>query len=248
VSGPALKRTSRYWNDDLYPCIEKYCGQYVHNNHNTNLYVRCLSKYCQRGVLTVPAREIEDEEDALAPLDVDGEEDNRPMGSSDSEFGSESLLKDQVFTLIAYCHQMLCPLDHEQDFSVFWNCAEDKCVPWFESAWRQQHPEKASGRSKMSLLKGAIEQLKPSQGNRGLARPKISASTTPVLRCTEDRIGEPGCDWKTLYEQKNAPLARKRRINDDVSQCIQSYCGGKNDLSQRMFCVIKHCHRIRSFN
>ena len=198
----------------------------------------------------MPARDTEEESESMdnslgAPIDVEAPTDE----PEDVDFG-QGLLKDQVFTLIAYCHRLLCPLDHEQDFSVFWNCAEDKCVPWFESAWRQQHHGETH--SRMNILKGALNQLGKSEGSgspkKDTSHKSPHASVSSQRHCTEERIGEPGCDWKTLYEQKNAPLARKRRINDDVSQCIQSYCGGKNDLNQRMYCVIKHCHRIRSFN
>ena len=37
-------------------------------------------------------------------------------------------------------------------------------------------------------------------------------------------------------------LYRKRRVNDEVSQCMQSYCGGKRSES-RIYCIIKNCHR-----
>ena len=219
------------------------------------MYVRCLSRFCQRGVLTVPARDIEEDAELSS---------NRPQDKAvtATKFEAEegNLLTNDVFKLIAYCHRLLCPLDREQDFGVFWSCAEDKCVPWFESAWRQQHHHEHhehEDTEQITWLKEATASLKASQGTGVEDKKPVKSTTMPPpaprssydsMVCTEQRIGEPGCDWQTLYRQKNAPLARKRRINDDVSQCIQSYCGAKNDLNQRVFCVIKHCHRIRSFN
>lgn len=37
-------------------------------------------------------------------------------------------------------------------------------------------------------------------------------------------------------------LSRKRRVNDDVSQCIQSYCSGKL-FRERILCIVKNCNR-----
>lgn len=41
--------------------------------------------------------------------------------------------------------------------------------------------------------------------------------------------------------------ARWRRVNDDVSQCIQSYCGGSESPKHRIQCIVKYCHRSRAF-
>jgi hypothetical protein len=41
------------------------------------------------------------------------------------------------------------------------------------------------------------------------------------------------------YEQV---MSRKRRVNDDVSQCIQSYCSGKL-FRERILCIVKNCNR-----
>ena len=40
-------------------------------------------------------------------------------------------------------------------------------------------------------------------------------------------------------------LDNKRRINDPVSQCIQSYCGDKgfDTKTTRMLCIVTKCHR-----
>jgi len=37
-------------------------------------------------------------------------------------------------------------------------------------------------------------------------------------------------------------MSRGRRVNDDVSQCIQSYCSGKM-FPERLRCIVKNCHR-----
>jgi len=56
---------------------------------------------------------------------------------------------------------------------------------------------------------------------------------------------EPEVDVEGEVDKEGAELqgmTRKRRVNDDVSQCIQSYCSGKT-LPDRLRCTVKNCHR-----
>ena len=45
------------------------------------------------------------------------------------------------------------------------------------------------------------------------------------------------------FNQVPAANVNKRRVNDEVSQCIQSYCANS---VERWTCILKHCHRTRS--
>ena len=59
----------------------------------------------------------------------------------------------------------------------------------------------------------------------------------------------PDCDQrssgkvKAVRQQREFVEARPRRVNDDVSQCIQSYCGGNEVSKYRIQCIVKYCHR-----
>ena len=46
-------------------------------------------------------------------------------------------------------------------------------------------------------------------------------------------------------KQSSDVMTRRRRVNDDVSQCIQSYCGNE-PKPNRFMCIVDHCHRSRS--
>ena len=46
-------------------------------------------------------------------------------------------------------------------------------------------------------------------------------------------------------KHSNDVMTRRRRVNDDVSQCIQSYCG-RESSPNRFMCIVDHCHRARS--
>lgn len=38
-------------------------------------------------------------------------------------------------------------------------------------------------------------------------------------------------------------MSRKRRVNDDLSQCIQSYCSAYSVFRERILCIVKNCNR-----
>lgn len=59
----------------------------------------------------------------------------------------------------------------------------------------------------------------------------------------EDCVTQECCLVDASDQDSNPqPMTRRRRVNDDVSQCIQSYCSGKL-FRERILCIVKNCNR-----
>ncbi len=179
----------RYWNDDIQPCIEKFCMRFLRSKS----YVHCLQHYCPGSLLAVP-RDLEDA--TLFPVAHLLAETRFCHGKGERRLGSNTdcLGKD--------CRQEALTSHEDDTFErkVFDFCRQSLCSNQVGSGHAQCVIERCCG---------------------GKADPE------PENALPMDRFH----------------LSRKRRINDDVSQCIQSYCSGKS-LNDKISCIIQKCNRI----
>lgn len=84
----------------------------------------------------------------------------------------------------------------------------------------------------VSLIFNKSSQVHQIAGSQKCVRDRCDLDASCVLeRCCVGSIWE--------HEQL---MSRKRRVNDDVSQCIQSYCSGKL-FRERILCIVKNCNR-----
>ncbi|ELU06410.1 hypothetical protein CAPTEDRAFT_198395 [Capitella teleta] len=201
----SLKR--RYWGDDVQPCIEKYCMQYV----TSKLYWKCLSDFCPAGLLIIPR-----------DLDMEAEEEEAPLDG----------LTEEIDESVSFDWESVCPVGGAKDLDAVKSCTTKSCVA-----------VAMLSRSRQSALSITALQLCGRWSCRG-------TQGEEALQCLRQKCCPGGAgvsaDSDALTSgsmEADHPLARKRRVNDEVSQCIQSYCSGKNESSYRLWCIVNKCNR-----
>ncbi|KAK2152277.1 hypothetical protein LSH36_335g01012 [Paralvinella palmiformis] len=200
-----LKR--RYWNDDIQPCIEKYCLPY----QGKKVYIKCLQHFCPAGLLAVP-RDL----DATSLFPV-------AMILGDTEFCADDFLDNSptiVGSLDNDCTSGHCDVDNlfstagaDGDtsleafkYGVYKLCKASLCKDTRGEAHYDCVRERCCGRQR-------------------------SDSSSAISKRMVERLAKPETSW-----------TRKRRVNDEVTQCIQSYCSGKQS-HDRLVCIVKNCNR-----
>ena len=240
----------RYWNDDLEPCIIKYCLKFRHVMRN---YMHCIQKYCPSGLVTVP-RDIPKEVELMDSMD------NKPATfdvESQRVHGLCSLLCHNVKSpllqkacALSRCHARNDPQERDPDeledpspwtAPVMWGNGIDSLV---ESNGVEDRTERQEllGKVKGNELCGLVLCL-TLHGAEFLDCVQERCRGQEPEEAPTDIAGAVVEDSYTATDESDRTLKRKRRINDDVSQCIQSYCGSIASEVGRLACIVRSCHR-----
>ena len=199
---------------------------------SSKLYWKCLSEYCPAGLLVIP-RDLDTE----AKVESDGNaelEGGDYIGGSDG-FGGVSGASGELAVLEGLDWGSVC---HQGRGDPSQPCTTKDCVA-------------------MSLLPPARQSALESSMLQlcwlWRCRDEASSSEAGVLQCLRDKCCQhPAPPPPSLARRPtpaltrrapDPPLARKRRVNDEVAQCIQSYCSGKHVYNNRMWCIVNKCNR-----
>ena len=136
------------------------------------------------------------------------------------------------------CALLLCPAISEVEF---WQCARQKCDVTDEVGLRS-YDQWGLLRWIGTALEGVCQQtLCHGTTSETYGKCLISKCLLPFTSADADDTSSILQARVTSAVIADKDLYRKRRVNDDVSQCIQSYCGGKG-FESRIYCIVKNCH------
>ena len=236
ASDEPIERLYRVWVDENLACIVRHCN---HRKPGSKDYITCLSENCRRGVIKVPrdshAGAMESTDDVTYGddlADMAYVDQNKPLSNPDYFTGAE-----KIDSQIRQTHLFLrlvtsCFQDHCQNLNVKASTlCLNICIP------------------KNGYFADLIDQKPHSHMDLEALEKPVALDFAddihylPVDRSMTKRAASP----HTLghYGLPDDSIERKRRVNDEVSQCIQSYCG-KHSPTERLLCIIEHCHRTRS--
>ncbi len=244
-----LKR--RYWNDELEPCIVKYCLKYQYDRFK---YMKCVQRFCPSGLVTVP-REIENEDYPSTSL-VSGE--------------PQSPTLDEV---VRVCATLQCQAISSQLQEVL--CRSAKCDLVLSGQVEEEAEEESTRPESLSSLMPELPSTAAGSTPRlrllhysllnmcgELNCPDLHGAdylNCMALHCSggtgegEERAGgsdsggaagklAAGAGDVSRGDASSEPaLMRKRRVNAVNAQCIQSQCGSKTGPARKI-CMINFCH------
>ena len=241
TSDEPISRLYRVWVDENLACIVRHCNNRKPGSRD---YMSCLTENCRRGILKVQ-RDAE-ESDVSGQLEAGSDDRTADMAVSSvndhnvaadfmenfdiasSQLDSKIRQTHLFLRLVTSCFQDNC-LNLEVDTSTL--CLS-LCIPrngYFTDVIQQNLDQS----SKFDLE--TLEKLVMLDSATNYQYPlKYGSKMTKRFAAT------------ALSQQLPVEsTSRKRRVNDEVSQCIQSYCG-QHSPAERLLCIIEHCHRTRS--
>lgn len=242
-----LKRKARVWTDENFACILRHCKHHV---PGSNPYLNCLSENCRRGMMPV-VRDL-----GYSPYGETPIHDNSQIGNDDMDvdstynqvYNDDVQNANQVMDFIGQCYRKYC--QGGLDFEAAITCVVDNCNTLNDmnnddlldndnsqfqlSSWLKQIP--ISSRKHQNTKRG-----RPSTNYDAIQSPDLNR----FIGNSHARLGQFNPRTNDFAGGSNYQTIQKRRVNDEVSQCIQSYCGSDGPVD-RVFCIVKHCHRSRS--
>lgn len=234
-----LKRKSRVWTDENFACILRHCKQH---KPGSNSYLSCLSENCRRGVLAV-ARDLEQQAEQFNRYhqQEDQSRQNEDVGIQSyvpqDLVNSNDLVESEraeISDYIGACYNKYCSSELSYQDAI--TCVMQHCdTPVDQNIEDWQNKLSTSSKRRLESLMADLETLYSQEESRKHP-PKF------VRNGGQSRSNSIEDDSVESLERQNV---RKRRVNDEVSQCIQSYCGSDAPVD-RVFCIVKHCHRSRS--
>ena len=221
----------------------------------SKLYWKCLSEYCPAGLLVIP-RDLDNEGHVTAERDVD---DGDYPGMTNGVVGALSEM-DETAVLEGLDWGSVCPRqpgqggtgggDLEQAVKA---CTSKSCVALSMLSAGRQASLETSLLQVCWLLRCRDEETTSHAHVRQCLQDKccIGISQPAGASQLSSRAGGHGSTYQLLSQHSpssasldsDPPLARKRRVNDEVSQCIQSYCSGKHAYNNRLWCIVNKCNR-----
>ncbi len=141
-----LKR--RYWNDELEPCLIKYCLKY---QYDRTMYIKCVQRYCSAGLVTIP-RDL----DELEPEDQSSEI-SHLLPSVDDAFKVCDALYCQSMT--SHLEHLICMSVHCEQIMSYISGDNDRADPISRfAAMHHMYPTGLS-RDRMRLLQFSLLNL-----------------------------------------------------------------------------------------
>ena len=221
----------RYWNDELEPCIVKYCLKY---QYDRIMYMKCVQRFCPAGLVTVP-REL-DEAEGQYPFSEDQVPTVEDLIKVCAALKCEAITSDLQEGL---CRSAKCDVMMSRDED---DISQSDSMSGLLPATATATSSSSSNRLQLmyySLLNLCGKSNCPS--SRG-----ADFLDCMALHCypelPEGKNSESQIDSDANSVEESEPgLMRKRRVNAINAQCIQSQCGSKSG-SARKICMINFCH------
>lgn len=267
----SLKRKDRFWNDDLEPCIMKYC---LRHQMQTLRYMKCIRRHCPSGLVTVP-RDLEAEMQDTWQLPQQetkvnhvcaklfcgyivptaaraacvlatcskGKMSTNDMGTANSRQKLAVMDIWKTFAAKVYAQEMGGEAtndvgdDEAPDFAdlksrikignlcgivfcpnlngiSFLTCVEQRCN-------NRAEVDEVNSRANLKQI------LRDSEVNKRAGR-------------QADDIQMPGAEM----DASERTMVTKRKSNNGLIWCIDSYCGQHSSRSTRTACIIQKCNRM----
>ena len=201
-------------------CAKLYCG-YI---QATAVREKCTKDTCSLNTLPAGSENALSESPAsfwkwlATRMHVNGEEEN---GDQEGESLDESTRRKVGIGQL--CGLVLCAGRHAADFV---SCVEERCPTTIGTT------DNRASRSTEAGDNNDEEDISDSSSQHSLQH------IVAVQRRSSLSDGS-----EAAPDGPERTLKRKRRINDDVSQCIQSYCGRQGSRTARLACIVRACHR-----
>lgn len=217
-----LSRQRRYWNDDIQPCISKYCIR----KRETMNYIRCLQRYCV-GRMMVSTRSLGSWEDQEKSASKSISEDPMLPGPHIANSNAAECLRKNCNGAPSFVKMLVC----------FWkNCDAQETVDEGKSGegWLDDVMTKLSQSLKRIEQKEEFEtNLKQSVG--GDMQSRLMAILHADMKLPAKALEQKQLENKhTICPNGNLAVAA-------VLECMKSFCLHTTSPADNVRCVVQHC-------